>query len=67
MKFNELCEDEVSDTEKRTFLVSGETVAVTIRIPKNLKEAVADQATLSGLSFSAYVRTCLMDNLLSRD
>ncbi|MDY3129322.1 MAG: hypothetical protein SOW20_04770 [Berryella intestinalis] len=67
MKFNELCEDEVSDTEKRTFLVSGETVAVTIRIPKNLKEAVVDQATLSGLSFSAYVRTCLMDNLISRD
>lgn len=67
MTFHELCDNGASTTEKRAFLVEGDTSAITIRIPKNLKDAVSDEATLRGLSFSAYVRTCLMDNLIAQD
>lgn len=67
MTFNELCDNGASVTEKRAFLVEGDTSAITIRIPRNLKDAVSDEATLRGLSFSAYVRTCLMDNLITKN
>jgi predicted DNA binding CopG/RHH family protein len=67
MTFNELCESGANTTEKRAFLVNGDTAAITIRIPQNLKEAVSAEAALRGLSFSAYVRTCLMDTLLAEN
>lgn len=64
MNYLDLNERGASDYEKRAFLVDGDTTAITIRIPKNLKDSVADAASLKGLSFSAYVRTCLMDSLI---
>lgn len=65
MTYTELSEQGVTDNEKRAFLVDGDTIAITIRIPKNLKESVGEVAALKGLSFSAYVRTCLMESLIS--
>ena len=38
--------------------------AITIRIPKNLKDAAAERASLKGISFSAYARMCMIDNLV---
>lgn len=67
MDYFDLCASGASDTEKRTYLVSGETTAITIRIPRHLKDTVAENASLNGLSFSAYVRTCLMNELLEKD
>lgn len=65
MTYTELSEQGATDNEKRAFLVDGDTIAITIRIPKNLKESVGEVAALKGLSFSAYVRTCLMESLIS--
>lgn len=53
-----------SDSEKRAFLVDVATTAITIRIPKNLKDSIADAASPKVLSFSAYMRTCLMNSLI---
>ena len=39
--------------------------STTIRIPDNLRDAAAEEAKLSGMSFSAYLRMCLMDKLSS--
>lgn len=64
MKYFELTASGATDTEKRAYLVDGDTTAITIRIPKNLKDSVVEAASLKGLSFSAYVRTCLMDSLI---
>lgn len=64
MKYSELTDSGATNTEKRAYLVDGDTIAITIRIPKNLKESVAEAASLKGLSFSAYVRTCLMESLV---
>lgn len=65
MTYTDLSEQGATDNEKRAFLVDGDTIAITIRIPKNLKESVGEAAALKGLSFSAYVRTCLMESLVS--
>ena len=67
MKYLELEESGASPNDKRSYLTSGDTTAITIRIPNNLKNAVAEKASLRGLSFSAYVRTCLIDALLDED
>ncbi len=64
MNYFDLNDKGASDNEKRAFLVDGDTTAITIWIPRNLKDSVADVASLKGLSFSAYVRTCLMDSLI---
>lgn len=64
LNYFELNDCGATDNEKRAFLIDGETTAITIRIPKNLKESVVEAASLKGLSFSAYVRSCLMDSLV---
>ena len=66
MKYSELVEGSATKTEKQEFLTSGEMTAITIRIPKNLKEAAAEHA-LKGISFSAFARMCMIDNLARED
>nr|WP_304999826.1 YlcI/YnfO family protein [Gordonibacter sp. Marseille-P4307] len=39
--------------------------STTIRIPDNLRDAAAEEAKLSGVSFSAYIRMCLVEKLSS--
>lgn len=67
MHYSEFIGHGATNAEKRTYLVDGETTAITIRIPKNLKESAAEAASLKGLSFSAYVRMCLINNLLEEN
>lgn len=57
----------VDSTDIRKFLVEGETVAVTIRIPKNLRDSAKEAASCRGTSFSALVRECVIDGLSKRD
>lgn len=63
MKYSELVEGDATLTEKQKFLTGGNMIAITIRIPKNLKDAAAERASLRGISFSAYARTCMISNL----
>lgn len=63
MKYSDYIENGASDTDIRTFLIEGEPTAVTFRIPKNLKDAATEAAALRGLSFSAFVRTCMIEEL----
>lgn len=65
MKYSELVRNEVSAPEIQEFLAEGEATAVTIRIPKNLKDAAMEAANLRGVSFSAFVRMCMIDELTS--
>lgn len=64
MKYSELVEGKTTRTERQEFLTTGDTTAITIRIPKNLKEAAAERAALKGISFSAYARMCMIDDLV---
>lgn len=63
MKYRELLGMGADRTEIQTFLSEGEMHSTTIRIPDNLREAAAEEAKLSGVSFSAYIRMCLVEKL----
>ena len=42
MKYADLIDGEATPSELRSFLVDGENVAVTIRIPKNMRDAAKE-------------------------
>lgn len=63
MKYTDLVESGATETEKQEFLVSGDMTAITIRIPKNLRDAGKEAAALKGISFSAFARMCMLDEL----
>ncbi|MCH4184484.1 MAG: DUF6290 family protein [Eggerthellaceae bacterium] len=49
--------------EIQAHLSEGDTVAVTVRVPLNLKEAANEYAAMNGMSFSALFRNCLINEL----
>ena len=63
----DLLREDASQTDIRERLVSGRPAAITIRIPKTLRDAAKEKATLKGMSFSAYVREQLFEGLTRRD
>lgn len=64
--YKELLEGNPSETEIRSYLVDGERVSVTLRIPETLRDAAKDEVALRGMSFSAFVRTCMIEELAKR-
>ncbi|WP_314026315.1 DUF6290 family protein [Olsenella uli] len=66
MKYSDLVENGATDTEKQEFLVGGDMAAITIRIPKNLRDAGKETAALKGISFSAFIRMCMIEELSKR-
>ena len=54
------------ETEIRSFLVDGDQVSVTLRIPDTLRDAAKEEAALRGMSFSAFVRTCMIEELAKK-
>ncbi len=39
---------------------------MTLRIPDTLRDAAKEEATLRGMSFSAFVRTCMIEELAKK-
>ena len=66
MDYMDLVKNDASTTEIQAYLVGGETVAVTIRIPRNLRDSAKAAAAYKGTNFSALVRECLIDDLANR-
>ena len=67
MKYGELIGRNANECEVREFLTDGDMTAITIRIPKNLKDAAAESAAGKGMSFSAFIRMCMMEELAKRN
>lgn len=63
MTYSDLIEHEAGETEIRSYLVDGDVVPVTMRIPANLRDSAKEAASLRGMSFSAFVRTCMINEL----
>jgi predicted DNA binding CopG/RHH family protein len=63
MSYTDMVRKGASDTEIREYLVDGDMTAITIRIPRNLRESAKEAAALKGMSFSALIRKCLIDEL----
>ena len=63
MDYAELLKSDACATEVQKYLSEGEATAVTIRIPKNLRDAAKEAAAMRGMGFSAFVRSCLIEEL----
>ena len=66
MKYSELLESGATESKRQVFLAEGEQTPITLRVPKNLKDAAAEAARLRGISFSAFIRTCIINELTGR-
>ena len=64
--YKDLIEGSPRETEIRSYLVDGNQVSVTLRIPDTLRDAAKDEAALRGMSFSAFVRTCMIEELAKK-
>lgn len=61
--YKELIKSNPSKTEIRSFLVDGDQISVTLRIPNTLRDAAKEEAALRGMSFSAFVRARMIEEL----
>lgn len=61
--YKDLIAKKPGETAIRSYLVEGDQVSVTLRIPDTLRDAAKDEAALRGMSFSAFVRTCMIEEL----
>lgn len=66
MKYSELVDSGATEGRLQEHLAGGEPIAITLRVPKNLKQAAAEAARLRGVSFSAFIRTCVINELTGR-
>ncbi|WP_294440964.1 YlcI/YnfO family protein [uncultured Slackia sp.] len=66
MDYADMLRDGATPTEIREYLVEGETTAVTIRIPKNLRDSAKKAAALRGTNLSALIRECMIEELIKR-
>lgn len=63
MGYRELVDKGADRTEIQSYLAQGDMATTTIRVPSNLKATIAEEASLSGMSFSAYIRQCAIQRL----
>lgn len=63
MSYIELVKNGAGPTEIQQYLAQGEQVAITIRLPENLRDAAKAAAALQGTNFSAMVRAGLIAQL----
>ena len=63
MDYVNLVKSGADETDMRAYLAGGETVAITIRIPANLRDSVKKEAELRGTTFSSLLRECLVSEL----
>lgn len=67
MKYAELLDSGASPTEIQSFLVDSELVPVTIRIPKNLRDSAKEAASLSGMTFTSFIKRLMIEELSRKD
>lgn len=67
MKYTELLRSGASPTEIQSYLVESELVPVTIRIPKNLRDSAKEAASLSGLTFTSFIKRLMIEELSRKD
>lgn len=66
MNYLDLVKENADQTDIMKYLTSGDMTAITIRIPKNLRDSAKEAASLRGMSFSTLVRECMIKELAKR-
>lgn len=67
MNYADLIDGNITESELKAHLVEGESVAVTVRIPKNMRDMAKQAAELSGVSFTSLVKMSLIEHLAEKD
>lgn len=67
MSYAELIEKSATEREIQEYLVGGDATTITLRIPGNLHETAKEAAALRGMSLSAFVRNCMIQELSKRN
>lgn len=52
MRYADLIDRNVTESEPKAYLVEGENVAVTVRMPKNMRDVAKQAAELTDVSFT---------------
>lgn len=65
-RYKELIKGNPDETEIRSFPVNGDRVSVTLRIPDTLRDTAKEETALRGMNFSAFVRTCMLEELAKK-
>ena len=63
MKYSELLDAGASPSEIQSYLVDSELVSVTMRMPKNLRDAAKEAAMLKGMTYTSFVKMCMIEKL----
>lgn len=63
MKYSELVKNGATPTDIQSWLVNLENVPMTMRVPRNLRDAVKEAAALRGMSLTSFVKMCLIERL----
>ena len=63
MQYSDMLKSNVDETDMRMLLTTGDQVAVTIRIPESLRDAAKEAAEMRGVSFSAFIRMSMIQEL----
>lgn len=63
MDYAELLKNETCAADMQKYLAEGDMTAITIRIPKNLRDAAKEASTMRGMGFSAFLRMCMIEEL----
>lgn len=50
-------------SDKRRWLIEGDVVSVTLKLPGNLRDAARDEAALRGTTLSSFLRELLIAEL----
>ena len=66
MRYAELIEKKATEREIQEYLADGGSTTITLRIPSNLHESAKEAAALRGMSLSAFVRNCMIQELAKR-
>lgn len=66
MKYSELLESGANTSEIQSYLVESELVPVTIRIPRTLHDSAKEAASLSGMTFTSFVKRLMIEELSRR-
>lgn len=67
MLYSEMLKNGVDETDLRKHLLTGEQVPVAFRIPESLRDAAKEAAELRGVSFSAFMRMCMIQELTKKN
>lgn len=66
MRYSAQLESGFAPGELQSFLVGGNVVPVSMRIPENLRDAAKEAAELFGMSFTSFLKMCLIECLVER-